>query len=125
MGERQEIFALRKDGSEFPAEASIAQLGVGDERIFMVLLRDVTERKRTEALLARSNVELEQRVAERTKALEEEIRRREEAQAALIQAQRMEAFGQLTGGIAHDFNNLLDHRHWQPGASQFATRVRP
>lgn len=28
-------------------------------------------------------------------------------QAALQQAQKMEAFGQLTGGIAHDFNNLL------------------
>jgi PAS domain S-box-containing protein len=107
MGERAEIYALRKDGSEFPAEASIAQLRVGDERIYMVLLRDVTERKRTEDILARSKAELEQRVAQRTGALEEEIRRREEAQAALIQAQRMEAFGQLTGGIAHDFNNLL------------------
>jgi PAS domain S-box-containing protein len=107
MGERTEIFALRKDGSEFPAEASIAQLSDGDERMFMVLLRDATERKRTEEVLAQSRAELEVRVAERTKALEEEIKRREEAQAALIQAQRMEAFGQLTGGIAHDFNNLL------------------
>ena len=107
MGERREIFALRKDGREFPAEASIAQLRLEEERIFLVVLRDVTERKRTEALLAQSNQELEARVAERTKALVEESRRREEAQAALIQAQRMEAFGQLTGGIAHDFNNLL------------------
>jgi signal transduction histidine kinase len=73
----------------------------------MVLLRDVTERKRTEALLAESNMMLEARVAERTMALEQESRRREEAQVALIQVQRMEAFGQLTGGIAHDFNNLL------------------
>jgi PAS domain S-box-containing protein len=107
MGERREIFALRKDGSEFPAEASIAQLPLEGERIYLVVLRDVTERKRTEALLAQSNMELEARVAERTKALVEESRRREEAQAALIQSQRMEAFGQLTGGIAHDFNNLL------------------
>jgi PAS domain S-box-containing protein len=107
MGERQEIYALRKDGSEFPAEASIAKLDAGDERIYLAVVRDVTERKQAEALLARSNAELEERVMQRTTALQEEIRRREETQAALIQAQRMEAFGQLTGGIAHDFNNLL------------------
>jgi PAS domain S-box-containing protein len=107
MGERQEIFARRKDGSEFPAEASIAKQVIDGRKAYMVVLRDVTDRKRAEADLAAANSELEARVADRTRALEAEIRRREEAHAALIQAQRMEAFGQLTGGIAHDFNNLL------------------
>ena len=75
--------------------------------------------------LERANADLEQRVADRTLALnqangklerlnehlnariEAETTARGRVQAELFQMQKLEAIGQLTGGIAHDFNNLL------------------
>ena len=63
MGDRRQIWALHKDGHEFPAEASITKHDAGGERVFTVVLRDITAHKQLEH-------ELEVRVAERTAELQ-------------------------------------------------------
>jgi PAS domain S-box-containing protein len=79
-----EGWRIRKDGSRFWAGVVIDRILDSEGKLigFAKVTRDMTEKRRAEEAL-------------------------EQARAALAQAQKMEAVGQLTGGVAHDFNNLL------------------
>ncbi len=59
MGQRQEIFGVRKNGDLFPAEASISKQRVDGQWRFTAVVRDVTNAKEARDQLRRANEELE------------------------------------------------------------------
>jgi PAS domain S-box-containing protein len=79
MGGQLSLSGLRADGEEFPIDASISQATIDGKKLYTVILRDITERKRAQDELERSHRELrelaaamhEVREAERTRVARE------------------------------------------------------
>ena len=54
MGQIRPLSGLRSNGEEFPIEASISQIQIDGRRLFTVIIRDITEKKKLESQLLRA-----------------------------------------------------------------------
>ncbi len=77
--ESNDMWALRQDGSTFPAQVHLRMLETAEGRMTVAHVQDITARKQVQTALLRLNEELESKVALRTAEL---LRSRDDAEQA-------------------------------------------
>lgn len=86
MGKNMDLFAKRRDGSEFPVEISLSYYKKDDEQFVIAFVIDITERKKHEESTKKLNIELEKKVRERTHVLQEALLELESSKQQLSEA---------------------------------------
>jgi len=91
---------LAKDGRRVSVELRSHVFKVDDVEYVLVVLKDISERKKMEEALRQHSVKLEEMVDERTHQLTEAHKR-------LVRSEKLAAIGQMASGMAHDMGTPL------------------